>query len=149
MTSPRNDIVFALVTMIASAIFALVIVPLETIAGFPGEFPQQFMPLVALGLIFTGAAILLVRSLIALKRARPQSEKGAAIFLTLLTVLVVFGITYLALRYAGFVLGGSIVIALLGLLFDRRRPISVLLLATLMPYSVHFVAINGLGLALP
>jgi hypothetical protein len=156
VASERADFVSAIAIIAGSAILIFHVIPSQTIKGFPGEFPQTFMPILASAIMFIASTALAARSLIAWRLRRRNGQigrdaEGSArdAWITAIGLSAAFVVVLAVLSRFGFLLGGAFAIMTFGLLFNHRRPVSIVLLAIALPPVAHFLAINGLGLSLP
>ena len=142
----RSEVIVA-AALVAGGAFSIGVLIPRFVAGAPvgGGLSPAFMPYVAAALATVAALAMLLR---ALRAAGAAAGSTRADFRFLGTVATVLGASYALMSFAGYVIGGAVLVA--GLLkLARVRPLPLAIVAVAAPAALWLLFVGVLAMPLP
>lgn len=145
----RNEVIVA-ATLVAAGLLSIGVLIPRFVAGAPvgGGLSPAFMPYVAAALATVAALAMLVRALRAGDALEAPTRSTLAELRYFVAVAAVLGASYALMSFAGYVIGGIVLVA--GLLkLARVAPLPLAIAAVAAPAALWLLFVGLLAMPLP
>jgi len=146
----KADIVVSAALFVVGLLTIFVVIPLQTTAGERYGLSPAFLPICSMAALTAFSALLFLKSLLQPKEdpdtPAPLTPKS---WLHIASVSALLFLSLGAIKYLGFIIGGTLLVATLMIYMREKRLVAISLVSIITPVFIYIVLWKFLRILLP